>query len=462
MLVTLNRLKWLSVLAPLLFIFALEMLRRVLLPDLFHGWPGTFLYGIIVLAGTLIFAETIFGVVDRLQARIVGQNRELLSLHEASLAVAGELDLQSVLQEVVDQACEIVDARYGALSFLGEDGRIAAFITSGITTAEREAIGPIPEGHGLLGVVLEAGERLRLDDLTQDPRSIGFPAHHPEMHTLLAVPIRSRDRILGNLYVAEKHNAAFFTAADEETLVRLATLATIAIENARLHEQVQILAIEGERQRIAREMHDSLAQILGYVNVKAQAATMFLQNDQQEKATDQLNQLAAAARDSYADVREGILNLRTTIDPDRDFLDVLGDYLNVWRTQNGIDLDFRIANTPSDPGISEMAEIQLLRIVQEALTNIRKHAAASRVLIRFALETDALAVRIEDNGKGFDPDELGPSRLPRFGLSTMRERAEAIGAAFRIETRPDHGTAILIRVPVEHLRRNESHARAHR
>jgi nitrate/nitrite-specific signal transduction histidine kinase len=420
------------------------------------------LYGIIVLAGTLIFAETIFAVVDRLQTRIVGQNRELLSLHEASLAVAGELDLQSVLQEVVDQAREIVDARYGALSFLGDDGRIAAFITSGITTAEREAIGPIPEGHGLLGVVLEAGERLRIDDLAQDPRSIGFPAHHPEMRTLLAVPIRSRGDILGNLYVAEKEHGGLFNAADEETLVRLATLATIAIENARLHEQVQILAIEGERQRIAREMHDSLAQILGYVNVKAQAATMFLQNDQQEKATEQLEQLAAAARDSYADVREGILNLRTSIGGDRDFQHVLGEYLAVWRTQNGIDLDFEVDAAVAELGMSEMAEIQLLRIVQEALTNIRKHAGATSVIIRFSLDDRAIAVRIADNGKGFDPDELGPSRLPRFGLSTMRERAESIGADFRIETRPDHGTAILIRVPVELLRRNESHARSHR
>jgi len=462
MLVTLNRLKWLSVLAPLLFIFVLEMLRRVLLPDLFAGRAGIVMYGVIVLAGTLIFAETIFGVVDRLQARIVGQNRELLSLHEASLAVAGELDLQSVLQEVVDQARDIVDARYGALSFLGDDGRIAAFITSGITTAEREAIGPIPEGHGLLGVVLEAGERLRIDNLPQDPRSIGFPAHHPTMRTLLAVPIRSRERILGNLYVAEKEQGAPFTAADEDTLVRLATLATIAIENARLHEQVQILAIEGERQRIAREMHDSLAQILGYVNVKAQAATMFLHNNQQEKATDQLDQLAAAARDSYADVREGILNLRTSIGPDRDFLHVLGEYLVSWRTQHGIELDFETDGIASDPGISEMAEIQLLRIVQEALTNIRKHASASHVLIRFSLDGNAIGVRIEDNGTGFDPGELKPSRLPRFGLSTMRERAEAIGADFRIETRPGHGTAILIRVPVEVLRRNETHARPYR
>jgi signal transduction histidine kinase len=460
--VTLNRLKWLSILAPLLFIFGLEVLRANLLPDIFDDWWGYVLYGGIALIGTLIFAETIFAVVDRLQAQIVGQNRELLSLHEASLAVVGELDLQSVLQEVVDQARDLVDARYGALSFLHDDGRIAAFLTSGITDEERDAIGPIPAGHGLLGVVPTAGERLRLENLTNDPRSVGFPRHHPEMHSLLAVPIRTRDKILGNLYVTEKENNATFTHADEETLLRLATLATIAIENARLHEQVQILAIEGERQRLAREMHDSLAQILGYVNVKAQAATMFLQKDQTVKATEQIDQLAAAARDSYADVREGILNLRTTLGPDRDFLHILNDYVIAWRTQNAIEIEIDVAEHVNDLNIPEMAEIQLLRIIQEAMTNIRKHANATRVDIRFFLEADSISVRIEDNGKGFDPDELGPSRLPRFGLSTMRERAESIGAEFDIETNPGHGTAVQIRVPVEHIRRNEPHARTHR
>src|SRR5207248_3542966 len=119
------------------------------------------------------------------------QNGELLALHEAGLDVAGELGLDQVLQKVVDHATDLLQARYGALSVPHPAGGIEAFITCGITPEERALIGPPPVGHGLLSVVLEEGQRLRLPDLTKERRSIGFPAHHPPMHSLLAVPIVS-------------------------------------------------------------------------------------------------------------------------------------------------------------------------------------------------------------------------------------------------------------------------------
>src|SRR5205823_1762830 len=134
------------------------------------------------------------------------------------------------LQKVVDHATELLGARYGALSVPHPGGGIEAFITCGITPEERALIGPPPVGHGLLSVVLEEGQRLRLPDLTKDPRSIGFPTHHPPMRSLLAVPIGSAGRVLGNLYVAEKIGWPEFASDDEETLVRFATQASLAIE----------------------------------------------------------------------------------------------------------------------------------------------------------------------------------------------------------------------------------------
>jgi nitrate/nitrite-specific signal transduction histidine kinase len=200
------------------------------------------------------------------------------------------------------------------------------------------------------------------------------------MRSLLAVPIVSTGRVLGNLYLAEKIGAAEFSADDEETLVRFATQAALAIENARLHRRVRHTTISEERERIAREMHDSLAQVLGYVNTKAQAVQELLKRGQPERASEQVGQLGEAARAAYADVREGILALRTTLGPGRSMIDALQEFLVSWKEQS----DVREASLVLTPGarldaLSPDAELQLLRIVQESLANVRKHAGAKHV-----------------------------------------------------------------------------------
>jgi signal transduction histidine kinase len=463
---TLRRLKWLTVFAPLIFLGALELLRHVLYPDLFRAWPGYLLLGGVILLGTLLFAEAVFSVVDRLQDQLTLQNQELLALHEAGLAIAGELDLETVLQRVVDRARVLMDARYGALSYLREEGGIAAFLTSGITADERARIGPLPVGHGLLGVVLSEGEHLRLTDLTRDPRSVGFPPHHPPMHSLLAVPIQSQGRVLGNLYLTEKETAPAFTAADEETLERLATLAALAIANARLHRQVRALAVIEERTRIAREMHDSVAQVLGYVNTKAQAAQTLLQDGQSDRAAVQIGQLAEAARAAYADVREEILGLRTSLGQEQGFLAALRTYLERWQDQSGIAVDLTVPDdTARWPHPSPSGEVQLLRIIQEALANIRKHAEARQATIRLLQDEGYVEAIVEDDGSGFAPEDLGRAAFPRFGLTTMRERAEAAGGTFAVASAPGAGTRVTVRIPVERtpsIATGDSGARAHR
>ncbi len=446
---TLRRLKLLAILAPLLFLGALEVARQVISPDLFQGWPGHLLLAGIVLLGTLFFAEAIFSVVGRLQTRLAQQNRELLALHDAGLDILGELDLETVLQQVVDRARDLLGARYGALSLLREGGGIEAFLTSGITVAERERIGPIPVGHGLLEVVLVEGQPLRLEDLTRDPRSVGFPPHHPPMRSLLALPVVSHGRVLGNLYLTEKEVESTFDADDEETLARFATLAALAIENARLHRQVRAMAVTEERERIAREMHDSLAQVLGYVNTQAPAAQMLLESEQPARAATQLGQLSEAAREAYADVREGILGLRTSLGEDRGFIETLQDYLDRWQGQSDVAVELLLSPPGYDPGLPPMSEVQLLRIIQEALSNVRKHADARHARVTLRPAGSSVEVVIEDDGVGFDPDGLRRTDLPRFGMATMRERAEAVGGTFEVTAGPGEGTRVTVHLPAE-------------
>jgi nitrate/nitrite-specific signal transduction histidine kinase len=387
-----------------------------------------------------------------MQASLERQNRELLALHEAGLDIAGELGLETVLQKVVDNATSLIGARYGALSLPGPERGIDSLITVGMTYEERERIGPLPVGHGLLGVVLEQRAPLRLADVQADPRAVGVPPGHPPMRSLLAVPILSGGRVLGNLYLAEKKGGAEFNAEDQDTLTRFATQAALAIENARLHRRVRDLAITEERERIAREMHDSLAQVLGYVMTKAQAVQELLRRGQTDKASAQVAQLNDAARAAYADVREGILALRTSVGSERTLLDALQEFLDRWKEQSEVDAELHVCPEGKClDQLSPVAELQLLRIVQEALANVRKHADATHVQVRISEDDESIETVIADDGRGFDPDS--PSRdghepMPHFGLATMRERAESVGGTLRISSAPSSGTQVIVRLPV--------------
>ena len=445
--ITLSQLKWITILAPLAFLGVLELARATLLRDRFVSWPGYLLLGGIVLLGVLVFSQVIFSVIERLQRQLQQQNDELLALHHASLAIERHLEIKTLLQGVVDEARALLGARYGALSYLREDGTIEAFLTSGIAPDVAAKIGPPPRGHGVLGVVIEEGQTLRLDDVTAHPKSVGFPPHHPPMKPLLAVPIRSQGRVLGNLYLADEEGVRF-EHGDEDTLSRFAAIAAVAIENARLHEQVRALAITEERERIAREMHDSLAQVLGYVNTKAQATQVLLETNQVEKASAQLTQMATAARAAYADVREGILSLRTSLDGARGLIDTLRDYLALWQEQSGVHAEL-VLEAEAPGRLPALAEVQLLRIVQEALANVRKHAQATQARVVLRREQEHLLVQVMDDGVGFDPDERGRHGLPRFGMSTMRERAESLGGSFDVRSAVGEGTCVTVRLPLE-------------
>lgn len=447
---SLNQLKWVTVLAPLIFLALLGALARFAGAAFFGTWTGIVLFGVTSLVAIFLFSAIIFRFIGNLQHQLEMQNQELLALHQASLAISRHLDLQAVLQGVVDEARDLFGARYGAVSYLRADGSVEAFITSGMSATEREAIGPEPKGHGVLGLVLNENESLRLEKISEHPRAVGYPPHHPHMKTLLAVPIRSSGAVLGNLYIADRITMAPFSARDEEALHRFAAIAAIAIENARLHLQVAALATTQERERIAREMHDSLAQVLGYVNAKAQAAQVLLGANQVERASDNLRQMVDASRVAYADVREGILSLRTSLEEGRGFVDALQDYLGSWHDQSGVHVDLD-ADMCVQGRLTPLREVQLLRIVQEALANVRKHAAASGAAVSIRMHEGFVVTVIQDDGTGLSPDGVAGPGLPRFGLSTMRERAESVGGTLDIASSPNQGTRVTVRLPAERL-----------
>jgi signal transduction histidine kinase len=168
---------------------------------------------------------------------MMGQGDRTARLLEAGLALSSELSLPAILQRIVDLAADLTGARYGALGVLGPDGIITQFITTGVSQAERAAIGHIPVGRGILGVLIDDATPLRLPDIAEDPRSVGFPPNHPPMRSFLGAPVSARGQVFGNLYLTEKKDAEAFTDQDEHALVMLAGQAGVAIENARLYQE---------------------------------------------------------------------------------------------------------------------------------------------------------------------------------------------------------------------------------
>jgi signal transduction histidine kinase len=218
-------------------------------------------------------------------------------------------------------------------------------------------------------------------------------------------------------------------------------------------------AIVEERERIARELHDGLAQLLGYVNTKAIAVRLMLKNGQPEAADKHLLQLEEAARELFVDVREAILSLKITGQHGDGLAAVIKEYAAQFSRFSGTPVEVNIAADAEHVPLPAEAELQLLRIVQESLTNVRKHASADKASISLQINNNILELTVCDDGAGFEPGRSRSGSWPQFGLSTMRERAETIGADFSLASDPGRGTRVVVRLKLEE---NGSHARSSR
>jgi two-component system nitrate/nitrite sensor histidine kinase NarX len=251
---------------------------------------------------------------------------------------------------------------------------------------------------------------------------------------------------IGELSVAVAESRVF---SEEELslLDGLAGLAAIAVHKSRLLERERLVAVLEERQRLAREMHDSLAQVLGYLNLRSQTALQKVRSNQFEKAETELEDMSTIAREAYADVREAILGLRESASPKGAFVESLREYLEKFSRQAGVVVRLETSGD-SAIAVGPEAEIQLIRVIQEALTNVRKHAGANEARICIRREAGEAAIVVEDNGRGFDPTLIGRADAATFGLRTMRERVERAGGRFSVDSTPNKGTAVRVFLPL--------------
>jgi signal transduction histidine kinase len=424
-----ERLRWVAIVVPALVIGLIELLSDSLLdPYLPFPWDAVVVsIGVLVLS--VVFTTVAYRHIDTLAGALTAGNRALerriataRALHRVSMAIAALDDLEQILQAVTDQSRDLLSSDVAVLLVVGADGDLAFHTGSG----SPDAMDPSGSQPG--------------DD------AIRFLA--PALASArLAAPLRRGGSTIGLLIIGCR-TARSFDVDDVETLSSLANQAAIAIENARLQGRLRELAVVDERERIAREMHDGLAQILGYVNTKSQAVASLLDAGRATEARIQLDELATAARSVYVDVREAILGLRSPVTAESGLVGAVEAYAERFADASKLVVAVEASDEARRLDLAPSVEAQVFRIVQEALTNVRKHAAARRVAVTMAVEDEALVVTLADDGQGFAAAASSAGDWPHYGLQAMRERATAVGGAIDLTASDGAGAVVRLAVPL--------------
>ncbi|HTU15991.1 MAG TPA: GAF domain-containing sensor histidine kinase [Solirubrobacterales bacterium] len=377
----------------------------------------------------------------------LGENR-LRRLIEVGRGLVTELDPDVVIDEALEAARELTGAKYAALGIL--DTRrveLERFLTRGIDAAGRRAIGDPPHGGGVLGLLIEQPEPLILSDVSEHPRSHGFPPNHPPMKSFLGVPVKIHGEAWGNLYLTDKEDGEF-DRADEQSAVIIAEWIAVAINNARsvASELVQrsIEAAELERGRWARELHDETLQNLAGIRVMLSGA---LRQAEDETRSSGLEPVIERVDETITEMRRLIADLRPAALDELGVGPALSTLIDRVSGDSGLLVDLSLElEEPHDGETGRLLpqlEDTLYRLVQEALNNAIKHGGAKRAIVEIAEEDGRLRVLVADDGTGFDPRV----KTGGFGLVGMRERVLLAGGQLEISSGAN-GSAVRADIPV--------------
>jgi len=367
---------------------------------------------------------------------------DLMRILDPVVAISSDLDLPSVLRRIVTVVCDLTDAQYGALGVIGSTGssdklHLIEFITEGADAETIHRIGHTPSGEGILGLLITDPRAIRLHDLSTHPRSVGIPAGHPAMTSFLGVPIRIRGQVFGNIYLTNKSGGGDFSADDEALVVALAGAAGVAIENARLHQQVRELAVFQDRERIARDLHDTVIQRLFATGLSLQGLSRRVGDvelaDRIQQAVDELD---ATIRDIRGVIfaleahERGDQSLRVRV------LALAAAAANTLGFEPKVHFD-----GPVDSVIGADLGEQILAVLRELLSNVTKHARATSADIRLRVGVE-ITLSVADNGVG-----PGEKRNPGNGLNNLRQRAHSLGGDFSFTPGDHRGTVTTWTVP---------------
>lgn len=369
-------------------------------------------------------------------------DKRLAALDAATRAIAGLLEIDAVLELIVERVRDLVGARYAALGIVDGAGLIERFVTLGISAEDRERIGDPPRGHGLLGLIIREQRAFRIPEISAHPDSSGFPPNHPPMRSFLGVPVTVKGASVGNLYLTEKIDAVEFSEDDQALVEMFALHAGIAIENARLHQQVQRLAVVEERERIAKDLHDGVIQSIYAVGLSLEDLPELMDEDADE-ARARIDRAIEALHVTIRDIRNFIVGLRPELLDQGDLVGSLEALAEEARLNSLIEVETEI-DPAAAAALPDHALVPVFYICREALSNIVRHAHATRASIILGLADGAVRLEINDNGVGFEPGEERAES--HQGLRNITARAARHGGHLVIDSAPGTGARIIVTV----------------
>lgn len=402
---------------------------------------------------------------EQVTGRSPAQDRSS-ALLGAALALSEHRELADVLLLILSSARSLAGAQYAALAVYDEQGEVEAFVQQGVDDATARQVGAPPRGHGVLGELIMARGAIRLDDIRTDPRFGGFPEHHPEMLTFLGVPVATSRRRYGNLYLADKDTGAPFDEEDERLVGTLAGFAAAAVENVHLLEAERELAAaqerarartemlnqvidaqEAERARVARDLHDQIGQSLTSVllGLRLVEDSLARPDPDVRDCRERTAEVRALVADALRQARTLAFELRPTVLDDLGLVAALRRLVEEVGAAGAPVVEFAAHGLDEGRRIAPELETVVYRVVQEALTNVVRHAAASAASVVVAREGDRVRAVVDDDGQGF---LLEATDRPSLGLAGMTERAALVGGSLAIDTGEGRGTTVRLEVPV--------------
>jgi signal transduction histidine kinase len=397
--------------------------------------------------GTLLALEGfIIDITERvlthqiLEQRVADRTRELSALYDVTAVASTSLELDTVLQRSLDRVLTVMETDLGMVHLFDETNGVLHLVASrGVPPGDAAQVVSVPMGSGLVGCVVEQGKPLVVSNIATGPRPL-LAIPNGDSRAYLGVPMRAGGRVLGVLSVVGEVGQQY----DAEEVALLDTIADqigVALDNAKLYQQAEQLAVMKERSRLARELHDSVTQALYSMTLLAEAAGRQVGTANLERVENYLARLGEAAQQSLKEMRLLVHELRPPVLEKEGLVGALQQRLDAVEGRSGVETRLRVAGTLEVPA---PVEEELYRIAQEALNNALKHAAATLVTIRIRADDQGVDLEIADNGIGFNPEAV--SDRGGVGLVSMRERAERLDGSLTIISASGEGTRVRINV----------------
>jgi len=367
-------------------------------------------------------------------------------LNTLSGVISQSTHLSTALDATLERLLKITEADIGSIHLLDPTTKDLFLAASrGVTQPFIYNEQRIPMGACLCGLAARTGAVVVSDDLSRDVRLSRSACRDERFGSMISVPLQSRHKTLGILTLYSRRTHAF-SHSNRQLLIAISHQIGVAIENSQLFSKTKESARLEERWLISRELHDNVAQSLAYLNMQTKLFEGRFRDEPNDRALAEFHQIRKVIQDTYQDVRSMMINFRTEIKEDETLESALKKYFQEFRERAGIGAEFM--SDGDLPVLPLSIRTQIFRMVQESLSNVRKHADAGKVIVRVRSADRGLRVTVEDDGKGFDLRTAQEPAQRHMGLSIMKERAAQLNGTVRISTAPGRGTVVEIDIPL--------------